>query len=58
MHEATIYNNIESAISLFISFVISAAVIATFAAYVALQGDKDVSLDLLSASAALESFFG
>ena len=36
VHEATIYNNIESAISLFISFVISTAVIATFAAYVAL----------------------
>jgi natural resistance-associated macrophage protein len=34
IHEANIYNIIESAISLSISFVISAAVITTFAAYV------------------------
>ena len=33
VHEANIYNNIESAIALFISFIISTAVIATFAAY-------------------------
>jgi len=34
LNEANIYNAIESAISLFISFVISTAVIATFAVYV------------------------
>jgi len=33
MKEAVIYNNIESSISLFISFVISTMVIATFAVY-------------------------
>jgi NRAMP (natural resistance-associated macrophage protein)-like metal ion transporter len=33
VHEANIYNAIESAISLFISFVISIAVISTFAVY-------------------------
>jgi natural resistance-associated macrophage protein 2 len=34
IHEANIYNNLESALSLVISFLISAAIIATFAAYV------------------------
>lgn len=33
MREAVIYNNIESGISLFVSFVISTMVIATFAEY-------------------------
>lgn len=33
MRDAVIYNNIESAISLFVSFVISTMVIATFAVY-------------------------
>ena len=33
MREAVIYNNMESGISLFVSFVISTMVIATFAAY-------------------------
>ena len=34
VYEANIYNTIESGISLFISFVISTAVISTFASYV------------------------
>lgn len=34
IHEANIYNTLESALSLFISFIISTAVISTFAAYV------------------------
>jgi natural resistance-associated macrophage protein len=57
VYEANIYNAIESAISLGISVVISTAVIATFAVYVAghpLHGD----LDLLTASTALASTFG
>ena len=61
VNEANIYNTIESAISLFISFVINLAVISTFAAYVisiGKAGDQDYELDLLSASKALESGFG
>ena len=38
VNEANIYNTIESAISLFISFIINVAVISTFAAYVILIG--------------------
>ena len=34
MRDAIIYNNIESGISLFISFIISTTVIATFAVYI------------------------
>jgi len=34
IHEANIYNLIESAMSLFVSFIISTAVIATFASYI------------------------
>ena len=60
IHEANIYNTIESAISLFISFIISAAVISTFAAYVNKNGlsGNEVDLNLLTASNALSSTFG
>lgn len=34
VHEANIYNNIESAVSLFLSFMITLAVIVTFAVYI------------------------
>ena len=57
MREAIIYNNIESAISLFISFVISAMVISTFAVYTLKDGSKD-SLDLNSAADALVDTIG
>jgi len=57
VNEANIYNAIESAISLFISFVISTAVIATFAVYSS-DPTKDKDLDLESASLALEDVFG
>ena len=53
VHEANIYNNIESAISLFISFIINTAVISTFASYVARKPDVNHDLDLLQASDAL-----
>ena len=59
VNEANIYNNIESAISLFVSFIINTAVISTFASYVAKRpGDKDADLDLLQASDALQDLFG
>ena len=58
VNEACIYNNIESTISLCISFLISTCVISTFAAYMELQSDKDQDLDLLSASNALALTFG
>ena len=61
VNEANIYNTIESAISLFISFVINLSVISTFAAYViktGKSGDLDYELDLLTASKALEGTFG
>lgn len=63
--EACIYNNIESAISLALSFFISTFVIATFAVYVASYDSydafKDVypdGLDLSSAADALKTTFG
>ena len=61
VNEANIYNNIESAISLFISFIINLAVIATFAEYVIANGhagDPSYDLDLGSAAVALEGAFG
>lgn len=57
VHESNIYNTIESAISLFISFCISTSVIATFAVYVEKHPDNR-DLDLLSASLALKEAFG
>lgn len=63
IRDAAIYNNIESAFSLFISFVISTCVISTFAVYITspdwLNRDPDdQNLDLNSASQALEAVFG
>lgn len=52
-YEAIIYNCIESAISLFIAFAISTAVITTFAVYTLQNPDKEKNLDLRSASYAL-----
>lgn len=60
IRDATIYNNIESAFSLFLSFLISTAVISTFAVYITsddyINNPRD--LDLQSASVALGAFFG
>ena len=53
MNEANIYNNIESAISLFISFIIATAVIATFAVYIEKNPGAEAVLDLKKASDAL-----
>lgn len=57
VREATIYNAIESALSLLISAVISTAVITTFANYRDKAGEV-ADVDLLKAAAALESTFG
>lgn len=57
--EANIYNTIESAFSLFISFIISAAVISTFAAWKHSPNyDPDLDIDLSSASVVLADTFG
>lgn len=58
IRDATIYNNIESAFSLFISIVISTFVISTFAVYITTpdwlnRKPEDQNLDLESASVAL-----
>ena len=61
VYEANIYNAVESGLSLFISFLISFAVIGTFAYYSANPFYKDgekVELDLSNAEIALESVFG
>jgi len=58
MKEPIIYNNIESAVSLFVSFIISAFVISTFASYIEKNPDSDTDLSLRTASVALESFLG
>jgi NRAMP (natural resistance-associated macrophage protein)-like metal ion transporter len=59
VNEANIYNTLESGVSLFISFVISVAIISTFAAYKATQDpDQDIDIDLNSASVVLASTFG
>jgi natural resistance-associated macrophage protein len=63
IRDAAIYNNIESAFSLFISFVISTFVISTFAVYITtpdwLNRDPDnKNLDLNTASVALQTVFG
>jgi len=57
INEAIMYNRIDNGISLSISFVISTAVIATFAAYIITHPD-DKDLDLLTASNALAETFG
>lgn len=60
VNEANIYNTIESAFSLTISFLINMAVIATFAVYVRSQyfENDPQDIDLRSASAALAGSFG
>jgi natural resistance-associated macrophage protein 2 len=59
VHEANIYNMLESAFSLFISFLISTAVISTFAAYkFGPHYDPSVSIDLNTASVVLAETFG
>ena len=56
VHEANVYNAVESAISLFISFMISFSVVGTFAYY---HGKSDIGeLNLMTASKALEATFG
>ncbi len=55
--EANIYNAIESGISLFISFMISFAVVGTFAYYHD-NGDPNIDLNLKNADIALEKSFG
>lgn len=57
IHEGNIYNAIESAISLFISFVISTCVIATFAVFIVKHPDES-DLTLQSAADALARSFG
>jgi len=57
--EANIYNTLESGFSLFISFVISAAVISTFAAWKDSPNyDPELEIDLSSASVVLADTFG
>lgn len=56
--EAIYYNNIESAISLALSFFISTAIISTFAVYSLTNKDHEKDLDLLGASKALEDTWG
>ena len=57
MKEANVYNAIESGISLFISFLISFAVVGTFAYYHDKGGDV-ADLNLRNADKALEQSFG
>jgi natural resistance-associated macrophage protein len=57
VREATIYNAIESGISLLISFFISFAVVGTFAYYHDKGGEK-MDLNLRNAAVALEEAFG
>jgi len=58
VRDANYYNTIESGISLFISFVISTTVIATFAAYTTMHPNAYKDLNLLQASDALSETFG
>ena len=58
VNEANIYNVIESSISLFVSFLISSAVIITFGAYIISNPNSSKDIDLDSASIALEKSFG
>jgi natural resistance-associated macrophage protein 2 len=56
VHEANIYNSVESAISLFVSFLINFSVVGTFAYY---HDHGDIGdLNLRNADKALEAAFG
>ena len=57
VNEGNIYNAIESAISLGISFIISTCVISTFAVYI-IRNPGHTDLDLTTAADALSSSFG
>lgn len=57
LKEATIYNSIESAISLLASFLINYSVIGTFA-YWHVSGDPTADLNLSNAAEAFEATFG
>lgn len=54
--ESTIYNAVESAVSLFVSFLINYAIIGTFAWWH--MNDPQESLNLSTAAVAFESTFG
>jgi natural resistance-associated macrophage protein len=56
--EANFYNTIDSAISLSVSFLISASVVSTFAVWASANLDSDLELNLETASEALASSFG
>ncbi|TNV80349.1 hypothetical protein FGO68_gene15737 [Halteria grandinella] len=58
VHEANVYNAIESAMSLFISFMISFAVVGTFAHYHDTQTPDQIDLNLRNADQALYQSFG
>lgn len=55
VHEANVYNSVESAISLFVSFMINFAVVGTFAYY---HDKGDLDLNLRNADTALREAFG
>lgn len=55
VHEANIYNSYESAISLFVSFLINFSVVGTFAYY---HDKGDLDLNLRNADSALREAFG
>ena len=56
LKEATVYNGIESAISLLVSFLINYSVIGTFAYWHI--NDPDQQLNLSNAASAFEATFG
>jgi natural resistance-associated macrophage protein len=57
IYEATVYNNIDSAVSLFVSFLINTSIISTFAVY-ALTHSGDDEISLYKASEVLSDAFG
>jgi natural resistance-associated macrophage protein len=58
IHEANVYNAVESGISLFISFLINFAVVGTFAFYFIQNPALAANLNLSNANIALEGSFG
>ena len=57
INEGNIYNKIECALSLTISYFVNASVIATFGTY-SIRNPESQGLTLYTAAAALESNFG